>query len=60
LSPVLATATHPEAQGLGWGQFQQIAQQVDLPIIALGGLKHEDLGIAQQHAAYGIAGISQV
>jgi 8-oxo-dGTP diphosphatase len=60
LSPILATATHPEVQGLGWSQFQQFAQQVDLPIIALGGLKHEDLGIAQQHAAYGIAGISQV
>lgn len=60
LSPVLATATHPEATGLGWVQFQNWAEQVDLPVIALGGLKAEDLAIAQQHAAYGIAGISQV
>ena len=60
LSPVQATATHPEVQGLGWQQFEQWAKQVDLPIIALGGLAVEDLETAQQHAAYGIAGISKV
>ena len=60
LSPVLATATHPDVTGLGWVQFQNLAEQVDLPVIALGGLKAGDLVIVQHHAAYGIAGISQV
>lgn len=60
LSPVLATATHPDAVGLGWTTFQSLAEQVDLPVIALGGLKAEDLKIAKQHAAYGIAGISKI
>lgn len=59
LSPVLPTKTHPDAHALGWEQFAQYAKSSDLPVFALGGLSPADLSIAQQHHAYGIAGISQ-
>lgn len=57
LSPVLATPTHPDAIPLGWETFAEIAQQIEIPVFALGGLASEDLAIAQQNSAYGIAGI---
>ena len=57
LSPVKNTATHPDYSALGWTQFQAIANAVDIPVFALGGLSPMDLDIAQQHGAYGIAGI---
>lgn len=57
LSPVLPTETHPEAAALGWEQFEHIAQQLDIPVFALGGMRQEDLPDAQHHHAYGIAGM---
>lgn len=57
LSPVFATQTHPEANALGWEKFAEYAKTCDLPVFALGGLSQADLVIAQQHYAYGIAGI---
>ena len=57
LSPVLATATHPDVEPLGWQRFQEYAQQVDIPVFALGGMNVELLQQAQSHHAYGIAGI---
>jgi len=57
LSPVFATQTHPEANALGWEKFAEYAKTSDLPVFALGGLSQADLAIAQQHYAYGIAGI---
>lgn len=58
LSPILATQTHPEAKALGWEAFADIAKQIEIPVFALGGLKPEDLNLAEQNSAYGIAGIS--
>ena len=58
LSPVQATVSHPEQQGLGWQQFQMLASQMHIPVFALGGLKPTDLTTAQQYNAYGVAGIS--
>ncbi|WOE32376.1 MULTISPECIES: NUDIX domain-containing protein [unclassified Acinetobacter] len=57
LSPVLATESHPDSKGLGWSGFAQLAQQADLAVYALGGVKAEDLHVALQHYAHGIAGI---
>lgn len=57
LSPVLATATHPDVEPLGWARFREYAQQVDIPVFALGGMHVELLQQAQSHHAYGIAGI---
>ena len=57
LSPVLVTTTHHDATPLGWEKFQQIAEFVDIPVFALGGLTQDDLTTAEQHHAYGIAGV---
>ena len=57
LSPVLDTLTHPEAKGLGWDKFAEYAKTIDIPVFALGGLNPDNLDIAKQHFAYGIAGI---
>ncbi len=55
LSPVLATQSHPNATPLGWENFSKLAQSVELPVYALGGLQPYNLLTAQNHFAYGIA-----
>lgn len=57
LSPVMATATHPEAQALGWTAWQQLALKSHVPVYALGGMSPKDLQTAQQHGGFGVAGI---
>ncbi|MCI3880164.1 NUDIX domain-containing protein [Acinetobacter higginsii] len=59
LSPIHATETHPETKVLGWDRFQELAQNSDIPVFALGGLAPADLEQAQKHHAYGLAGIRQ-
>jgi 8-oxo-dGTP diphosphatase len=56
-SPVLATATHPEAEPLGWSRFAGLAERAPLPVYALGGLTPADLDTAVAHGAQGIAAI---
>lgn len=41
LSPVFATRSHPGASPLGVTRFFQLAAQVDIPVIALGGMTRE-------------------
>lgn len=57
LSPVLPTATHPDAEPLGWKRFADWVERVALPVYALGGLSPEDLETAIAHGAQGIAAI---
>lgn len=57
LSPVQDTRTHPNAEVLGWKRFQELAQHLDIPVFALGGLNPTDLELAINHGAYGLAGI---
>jgi 8-oxo-dGTP diphosphatase len=57
LSPVNHTASHPDAEPLGWPRFAQLAEAASLPVYALGGLGPEDGMDAQLHAAQGVAGI---
>ncbi|KRT54558.1 Nudix family hydrolase [endosymbiont of Ridgeia piscesae] len=57
LSPVLPTATHPEARPLGWAQFRTLLEQVNIPVYALGGMGMEQLSTAREHGAQGIAAI---
>ncbi|NUG22138.1 thiamine phosphate synthase, partial [Acinetobacter lactucae] len=57
ISPVKPTTTHPEAIALGWERFSDLAQNSQIPVFALGGVHPDDLTIAQQHGAYGLAGI---
>lgn len=58
LSPVLATASHPDAVPLGWTGFSELAVQAGLPVYALGGLRPQHKTKAQHAGAIGIAGIS--
>ena len=58
LGPVQATASHPQANGIGWEAFSQMREQVSLPIYALGGMQTADISCARTHGAQGIAAIS--
>lgn len=55
LSPVKATASHPDAVPLSWENFSTIAGHVGIPVVALGGLTPDDLQDAWKHGAHGIA-----
>ncbi len=59
LSPVLATQSHPGAAHLGWESFAAIATGSSIPVYALGGLTHDDMTVAWQHGAHGIALLRQ-
>lgn len=55
LGPVQATLTHSNIQPLGWNRFSRLIQDLSMPVYALGGLSKEDLLIAQELGAHGIA-----
>lgn len=57
LSPVLPTPSHPDAGLLGWTDFAQAVEAVNLPIYALGGMRPDLRETAWYHGAQGIAGI---
>ncbi len=57
LGPVLPTASHPDAQPLGWTAFAELAANAGLPVFALGGQSPDMLKQAFSHGAHGIAGI---
>ncbi len=57
LSPVKTTASHPHASPLGWDAFRALAQGLPLPVYALGGLQPDDLPMAREMGARGVAGI---
>jgi len=57
LSPVQPTATHPQAQPLGWERFSEMAAQATLPLYALGGMRSDDKPQAWRCGAQGIAAI---
>jgi len=55
LSPVLPTATHPDAAYLSWDGFSNLIEGCPLPVFALGGMKNDMLAAAQARGAHGIA-----
>lgn len=55
LSPVLPTASHPQAGGMGWGAFGSMVERSTIPVFALGGMRPELLDMAQEHGAHGVA-----
>ena len=57
LSPVNATASHPQAEPLGWRQFRDWVDEVAMPVYALGGMTLETMGRARSEGAQGIAAI---
>jgi 8-oxo-dGTP diphosphatase len=60
LSPVMATASHPGAQTLGWAGFEKLCRDADLPVYALGGMKAADLPRAREAGAQGLAMVGAV
>lgn len=57
LSPVCATASHPDATPLGWECFARLVADARLPVYALGGVGPDDLERARAAGAQGVAGI---
>ena len=55
LGPVQPTLSHSELFPLGWRRFASLIRDYSLPVYALGGLHPEDLPIAQEMGAQGIA-----
>jgi len=58
LSPVQATRSHPQAQTLGWQQFEELTKNAQMPVYALGGMNIVDIEKAKLSGAQGIAAIS--
>lgn len=57
LGPVEMTATHAEAQPIGWDTFAQMAKSALLPVYALGGMKRADIEKSWQSGGQGVAAI---
>lgn len=57
LSPVRQTASHPETVGMGWAHWHKLAEQSNVPVIALGGLTPDDCEEAKKYGAYAVSGI---
>jgi 8-oxo-dGTP diphosphatase len=57
ISPVKATASHPDAQPLGWHEFFKLTEQANCPVFALGGMTTKDVPTAWAHGGQGIAAI---
>lgn len=55
LSPVAQTLSHPLEKPMGWATFFKLANQVDIPIFALGGMGADDMPKAFSNGARGIA-----
>jgi len=58
LSPVCATRSHAGVPALGWLRLAELCAICEFPVYALGGMARGDLDMAEQHGAFGIAGIS--
>ncbi|WP_193073972.1 Nudix family hydrolase [Pseudomonas sp. FME51] len=57
LSPVMPTATHPNATPLGWELAQELIGTVNMPVYVLGGVGPEMRDRAFDSGAQGVAGI---
>lgn len=58
LGSVHSTRSHPEQIGLGWASWKALAEHSAVPIYAIGGLQKNELEIAEQYGAHGLAMIS--
>ena len=55
LGPVLPTRSHPNAKSLGWAVFTDMIAGTTAPVFALGGLGPQDLTMANDRGAHGVA-----
>jgi thiamine-phosphate diphosphorylase len=52
---VFATATHPGEEGRGLPFLRAVAAAVDVPIVAIGGVRPEHCAVLREAGAYGLA-----
>ncbi len=57
LSPVRATASHPQSRPIGWRRLGALTRSSHNPVYALGGTAPRDLATARASGAHGIAAI---
>jgi 8-oxo-dGTP diphosphatase len=60
LSPVQATATHPDIKPLGWSRFSDLVDNINVPVYALGGMKKGDVHKAWLAGGQGVAAIGDL
>lgn len=58
LGPVQVTASHPDANPLGWEAFSRLAASAAMPVYALGGMSVADVKQSRECGGQGIAAIS--
>jgi thiamine-phosphate pyrophosphorylase len=58
LSPVFATASHPNGHALGLLRFLSLCRSAALPVYALGGMDRTNVARLRERNVVGIAGIS--
>ncbi len=58
VGPVAATASHPQAQPLGWERFAALVRDRPMPAYAIGGMRRSMLATAREHGAHGVALLS--
>ena len=57
-SPIKLTSSHPDTVAKGWDALRQFISNCPVPVYALGGMQDDDLVLARQCGAQGIAAIS--
>jgi 8-oxo-dGTP diphosphatase len=57
LSPVAPTTSHPGSEPLGWKLFEDLVNESQLSIYALGGIQPEHGPTARAHGGRGVASI---
>lgn len=60
LSPVAATASHPDTTPMGWSAFSALVRAATVPVYALGGMGNKDVPLALEAGGQGVAGIRGV
>lgn len=55
LSPVQRTASHPQAEAMGWERFGEFCAGTRIPVYALGGMLPRNLDDAIAHGGQGLA-----
>ena len=55
MSAVKKTLSHSNIKPIGWDKFQELVNQVNIPVYALGGLGVDDYEVAIDNGAIGIA-----
>lgn len=59
LSPVKETASHPQAEAIGWERFSILARHCAIPVYALGGMTTADIEVARKYGGQGIAALGE-